>query len=176
MNTATKALLITLCILVLIAVAAVIVIKPTWPTVRFPQSEPQAAEEDEKPDVYIIANETEIEKGDKIQFELGGNRGDRPVTAEWDFGDGSELSYKKNPTHKYKEKGKFEVTLTVTDEDGDVDTEEKNIVVKDPDATESNGDTSEDSNRIPVYNPYYFIFTFVALIAFSMILIKKRLS
>ncbi|MFX1339335.1 MAG: PKD domain-containing protein [Promethearchaeota archaeon] len=150
---------------------------------RFPQPSfqgLQTAEEDEKPDVYIIANETEIEKGDTIQFELGGNRGDRPVTAEWDFGDGSELSNKKNPEHKYKEKGKFEVKLTVTDADGDVDSEEKNIVVKDPDATESNedtgGDTNGDSNRIPVYNPYYFIFTFLTLMAISMVLIKKRIS
>lgn len=165
-----------LCAVVVAVLAAVIIIAIARPTVDFSRfGTPQTAE-DEKPDVYIIANETEIEKDDTVQFELGGDKGDLPITVEWDFGDGSELSYKKNPKHKYKEKGKFEVKLIVTDEDGDIDTEEKNIVVNDPDATESNGDTSGGSNRIPVYNPYYFIFAFLTLMAFSMILIKKRLS
>lgn len=34
-------------------------------------------------------------------------------TISWDFGDGSDKSDQKNPTHTYKESGFFEVTLTV---------------------------------------------------------------
>ena len=181
MNNTTKAFLIVLCIVVIVGFAVVIAIGTNWrfPSPSFPQTQTQPAEEDKKPDVEIIANETEIEKGEEVQFELAGERGDRPITAEWDFGDGSEISYKKNPCHKYKEKGKFEVRLTVTDDDGDVDTEEKNIVVRDPDAEsteDTSGETDGESNRIPIYNPYYFIFAFLTLMALSMVLIKKRLS
>ena len=172
MNDIVRDVLIFLGSIVVIILIVIIAIATTWPGGHFQNAELQAEEDDEKPDVYIVANETEIEIDDTVQFELKGNKGDLPITAEWDFGDGSELSYKKNPKHKYKVKGEFEVTLTVTDDDGDVDTEEKNIEVKDPEATDSDG----NSNRIPVYNPYYFISAFFTLIAISMVLIKKRIS
>ena len=175
MDSGTKASLICIgVILVIVVIVGAIIFATGWsppPPSYGPATKTE--EDDEKPDVDIIANETEIEKYDEVQFEIGGNMGDRPIEAEWNFGDGSDISTKKNPVHKYRKEGKFKVTLTVTDADGDVDNEEKNIEVGDlSDGEGSNG----DSNRIPVYNPYYFIFTFVALIAISMILIKKRIS
>ena len=47
------------------------------------------------------------------------------ITAwEWDFGDG-ESSSDRNPTHVYDEDGSFTVMLTVSESDGDSDTERK---------------------------------------------------
>jgi len=40
----------------------------------------------------------------------------------WDFGDGTG-SNEQNPTHSYQEEGHYDVTLTVTDDDGATDTQ-----------------------------------------------------
>jgi len=47
-----------------------------------------------------------------------------PTTWDWDFGDGSAHSNLPNPTHEYSSKGKYTVSLTVTN-DGGSDTESK---------------------------------------------------
>ena len=39
------------------------------------------------------------------------------VSRQWDFGDGSG-SAEQNPTHTYSEQGRYNVHLTVTDDDG----------------------------------------------------------
>ena len=41
-------------------------------------------------------------------------------TIEWDFGDGIQTTGNLTPTHKYTNSGDFEVTLTVTDDDGGI--------------------------------------------------------
>jgi PKD repeat protein len=48
---------------------------------------------------------------------------------EWDFGDGG-TSTKKNPTHEFLDDGKYNVVLTVTDNDGGQDSETIKITVK----------------------------------------------
>jgi len=50
------------------------------------------------------------------------------VSWHWEFGDGT-TSTERNPTHRYTRKGIFTVKLTVTDNDGLTDTEEKEIEV-----------------------------------------------
>ncbi|MBC7080748.1 MAG: PKD domain-containing protein [Thermoplasmatales archaeon] len=50
------------------------------------------------------------------------------VNYTWEFGDGNK-SYDKNPTHKYKNKGVYRVTLTVTDNDGAKSSISKSITV-----------------------------------------------
>ena len=40
------------------------------------------------------------------------------VNWTWDFGDGNG-SYQQNPTHQYADNGTYDVTLNVTDDDGD---------------------------------------------------------
>jgi len=43
------------------------------------------------------------------------------VSWQWDFGDGA-TSAEANPEHTYAERGHYQVTLTVTDDDGATDT------------------------------------------------------
>ncbi len=47
----------------------------------------------------------------------------------WDFGDGHETWSLTNPEHKYDQAGSYTVTLTITDELGNTDTETKTITI-----------------------------------------------
>ncbi|WP_406658140.1 DUF2341 domain-containing protein [Methanolobus sp. ZRKC2] len=47
----------------------------------------------------------------------------------WDFGDGSNVSGTLAPTHVYADNGVYNVTLTVTDDDGGIDTDALEITV-----------------------------------------------
>ncbi|HHF56445.1 MAG TPA: PKD domain-containing protein, partial [Thermoplasmatales archaeon] len=49
----------------------------------------------------------------------------------WNFGDGN-VSYEKNPTHNYSNEGEYNVTLVVTDNDGEIGMFSKNIEVLPP--------------------------------------------
>jgi PKD repeat protein len=49
----------------------------------------------------------------------------------WDFGDGTE-STAQNPSHTYAASGKYVVTLTVTDDDGDTDSTSQEVTVSKP--------------------------------------------
>ena len=40
---------------------------------------------------------------------------------QWDFGDGTQPSYERNPQHSYIQTGQYNVTLIVTDTDGNTD-------------------------------------------------------
>ncbi|MCD6572152.1 MAG: PKD domain-containing protein [Thermoplasmata archaeon] len=53
------------------------------------------------------------------------------VSYYWDFGDGTN-STERNPKHRYYVSGKYEVTLTVTDDDNATDTESLNVYVEGP--------------------------------------------
>src|SRR5262249_43988024 len=56
-----------------------------------------------------------------VQFEDRTTGGNPPVAWAWNFGDGNS-SQEQNPVHTYAQSGRYTVTLTVTDADGNVRT------------------------------------------------------
>jgi len=57
------------------------------------------------------------ETGEEIEFIGYSEYGQFPYTYLWDFGDGS-TSTEKNPSHSYNKAGTYNVTFTVTDDEG----------------------------------------------------------
>ncbi len=88
-------------------------------------------------DVGPTANFTEDplipEEGQLVQFNDTSVSYDNIVSWYWDFGDG-ETSTLQNPTHTFSVNATYNITLTVTDVDGDVDTfsEDKTVVDASP--------------------------------------------
>jgi PKD repeat protein len=96
---------------------------------------------------------------DKIQFidesiDLDG----KIISWEWDFGDGSPTSKEKNATHRYRNESKYEVTLTITDDEGFIATRSMEIKVK-------------GARGMPGFDIFLF---FVAVFAIA-ILLKRRM-
>ncbi len=77
----------------------------------------------------------------------------------WDFGDGISSTV-ANPTHTYEEGGSYTVTLTVTDDDGDIDTYSKIITV-----------TTDDGDGTPGFEFLPLMFSFLCLLVLAQ---RKR--
>jgi len=78
-------------------------------------------EADISPTSDFIGGETNIYQGEYIQFTCTGTQGNAPATFLWDFGDGSPTSDLQNPLHQYLIVGVYNVSLSVTDRNGDED-------------------------------------------------------
>jgi PKD repeat protein len=78
--------------------------------------------EQAKLDVKFTADKGRVKEGEEVHFspEIAG--GFAPYSYEWDFGDGN-TSTDKAPTHSYKAAGSYTVSLQVTDDRGNTDTE-----------------------------------------------------
>ncbi|NOZ80531.1 MAG: PKD domain-containing protein, partial [DPANN group archaeon] len=63
-----------------------------------------------------------------VQFTCTGTGGDAPLSYGWTFGDGTS-SDSQNPVHTYLSPGQYVATCTVTDNDGDTDTDGGDINV-----------------------------------------------
>ncbi len=85
---------------------------------------------DYHPYAEFIPDSTNILTGDDIKFEFLGFKGDKTCSFEWNFGDGSMISTDENPTHTYNSVGTFEVSLKLTDSDGDKSIKNHTIVVE----------------------------------------------
>jgi len=68
---------------------------------------------------------------EEIQFTGFATGGVEPYTWHWDFGDGEEAT-EQNPTHAYTEAGVFNVTLTVTDDEGTIATDTTTATIVGP--------------------------------------------
>ncbi|MHA1369478.1 MAG: PKD domain-containing protein, partial [Promethearchaeota archaeon] len=75
-----------------------------------------------EPYANFTANASSIYEGEYVQFTFIGDNGDIPTTYQWDFGDGTPNSTDKDPIHQYNVAGYYNVTMTVTDMDGDSST------------------------------------------------------
>ena len=73
-------------------------------------------------DARLTANKKRVKEGEKVEFEGRVYGGFPPYSYEWDFGDG-ETSTSAYPVHAYKSAGSYTVSLKVTDDRGNTDTE-----------------------------------------------------
>lgn len=78
--------------------------------------------EQAKLDVEFHASKGSVKEGQKTWFEARVAGGFAPYSYEWDFGDG-ETSTAEFPTHAYKASGSYSVSLKVTDDKGNTDSE-----------------------------------------------------
>ncbi|MFC2006297.1 DUF4349 domain-containing protein, partial [Chloroflexota bacterium] len=78
--------------------------------------------EQAKLDIELQANKVRVKAGENIRFYARVSGGFSPYSYEWDFGDGN-TSTSEALTHVYKAEGSYTVTLTVTDDRGNTDTE-----------------------------------------------------
>ncbi len=80
--------------------------------------------EQSKLDVEFTADKRRgLKEGEKVQFiidQIAG--GFPPYSYEWDFGDG-DTSTDANPIHTFKDEGSYTISLTVTDDQGNTDSE-----------------------------------------------------
>ncbi len=66
---------------------------------------------------------------DTVEFTDNSSDPDGSITAwEWSFGDG-DSSNRSNPSHSYGDGGSYQVTLTVTDDEGDSNTTSRMVAV-----------------------------------------------
>lgn len=73
-------------------------------------------------DIEFTANKTRIQEGEEVIFYVDLAGGFPPYSYQWDFGDGN-TSNASNPIHKYRSTNDYTVSLTVTDDKGNTDTE-----------------------------------------------------
>lgn len=52
------------------------------------------------------------------------------LTYEWDFGDDSPKSFVKSPVHTYQNSGQYQITQTITDDQGNISTTEKEVTTQ----------------------------------------------
>jgi len=78
--------------------------------------------EQAKLDVKFTASKKTVKEGQKVWFEGRIAGGFAPYSYEWDFGDG-DTSTAEFPSHAYKAAGSYTVSLKVTDDRGNTDSE-----------------------------------------------------
>ncbi len=71
------------------------------------------------PVANFSADLLQVVAGQAVQFTFTGSDGNAPATFEWDFHDGT-FDYSRNPLHVFTTNGTFNITLVVTDWDGDL--------------------------------------------------------
>jgi hypothetical protein len=84
----------------------------------------QVSLEQSKLEVSLSASQVTVKEGETLRFNSDVGGGIRPYSYEWDFGDGN-TSNDNNPRHEYKSTGSYTVTLTVTGDRGNQDTEKR---------------------------------------------------
>jgi PKD repeat protein len=83
--------------------------------------------------IYPFIVEADYEKGDyntgdSVQFTGSVDGGKPPYQWDWDFGDGNQSNV-QSPIHSFRDIGEYEVCLTVTDADNDVNFDITSIII-----------------------------------------------
>jgi len=82
----------------------------------------EARMEEAKLDARFTAHRATVKQGEGVRFTSEVAGGFAPYSYEWDFGDGN-TSTGQNPTHEYKTADSYTVSLKVSDDRGNEDTE-----------------------------------------------------
>jgi len=82
----------------------------------------QVSLEQSKLAVDFTAHKSRVKEREKLWFYIEIAGGFPPYSFEWDFGDGT-TSTEETPTHTYNAGGSYTVSLTVTDDRGNTDTQ-----------------------------------------------------
>ncbi|MFX1393427.1 MAG: PKD domain-containing protein [Promethearchaeota archaeon] len=133
------------------------------------------------------ANSTFIVVGESIEFTFSGYGGDPPTKFEWDFGDGSPKSFEMNPVHQYSSAGTYNVNLTVTDIDDEVDSIGKIDFIYVAEANQlqelnsGDNDNSKDKESPAdllgiIFSPIGLVITGSIIGLTTIIILKKRIG
>ncbi len=115
--------------------------------------------EDLEPIADFIADATQVIQNGFLDFTYTGTEGNGIESYSWNFGDGSELSTERNPTHQFTEAGIFTVSVTVVDSDGDESTETKVDYITVDDDLEPIADFTSDFQTVFAGEIIQFTFT-----------------
>jgi PKD repeat protein len=100
------------------------------------------------PQPAIQADATTVEAGETVNFDASGTSAGSPIASyDWDFGDGTAAGSGQLVSHDFTQPGSYDVTLTVTDQNGQSGTATQNVTVNakaqpDPLTANINGPTS----------------------------------
>jgi len=123
-----------------------------------------------KPSVFFIFTPTSPKIGDTVTFQDESYDSDGNITKRfWNFGDES-TSIEKNQTHSYEEPGKYNVTLTIWDDDNLVNSLKKEIIVK---TAQSEKETDNDVNNDNQTLDFTVISLLIAILVI-VVLTKRR--
>ena len=82
------------------------------------------------PVITSFTGDSEIDEGDTASFGVvASDSGEDTLTYAWDFGDGSETVFGENIEHLFVDNGLYDVSVTVTDDDGASITQSLSITV-----------------------------------------------
>ncbi|MBN2153623.1 MAG: PKD domain-containing protein, partial [Candidatus Lokiarchaeota archaeon] len=79
-----------------------------------------SVEQDVAPDASFVASSTTVYTGTAVRFDHTGTAGNGPASFLWTFGAGGPTGAVQNATHAFTAAGTYNVSLVVTDADGDV--------------------------------------------------------
>ena len=114
---------------------------------------------------YTSSNVT-IYEGTTVRFHDTSTDPDGNITSwHWSFGDDDSSSNERNPSHTFKEKGVYKVTLTVIDDDGVEKTYSKRITVF---------GAVEDTKIFTGLSIFDIVFIVFIIIMVSMVIILTR--
>jgi len=106
-----------------------------------------------------FTSNTQVIQNGFIDFTYTGSEGNGIESYSWHFGDGSELSTERNPTHQFLEVGLFTVSLTVVDTDLDESTVTKVDYITVEDDLEPIADFTSDFQTVISDDIIQFTFT-----------------